>query len=61
MNRYHSVPGSQYTLVNAPQRQCFTDDNLAFHVMMVINTLSKIFTLEVTLCQQLTEAWNISL
>ena len=44
-----SVPGnsvdaersvSQYTLVNAPQRQNFTDENLALHVMMVVNARS---------------------
>jgi len=28
---------AQCTLVNAPQRQNFTDENLAPHVMMVIN------------------------
>jgi len=47
--RFLSVPGnsvdaersvSQYTLVNAPQRQCFNDANLALHVMMVINARS---------------------
>jgi len=47
--RYLSVPGnsvdaersvSQYTLVNAPQRQNFTDNNLALHVMMVFNARS---------------------
>jgi hypothetical protein len=44
--RYLSVPTnsvdaersvSHYTLINAPQRQCFTDDNLALHVMMAFN------------------------
>ena len=44
--RYLSVPGnyfdaersvSQYTLVNVPQRQNFTDENLALHVMMAVN------------------------
>ena len=34
----HSV--SQYTLVNAPQRQNFTVENLALHVMMVVNARS---------------------
>jgi len=31
---------SQYTLVNAPQRQNLTDNNLALHVMMVFNARS---------------------
>ena len=44
--RYLSVTGnsvdaersvSQYTLVNAPQRHNFTDENLALHVMMVVS------------------------
>ena len=44
--RYPSVPGnsvdaersvSQYTTVNAPQHQNFTDENLALRVMMVVN------------------------
>jgi len=44
--RYPSVPGnsvgaeqsvSQCTLVNAPQRQKFTDQNLAIHAVMVFN------------------------
>ena len=47
--RYLSVPGnsvdaersvSQYTLVNAPQRQNFTDNNLALHVLMAFNARS---------------------
>jgi len=46
--RYLSVTGnsvdaecsvSQYTLVNAPQQQNFTDENLALHVMMVVNAI----------------------
>jgi len=31
---------NQYTLVNAPQWQNFTDENLALHVMMVVNARS---------------------
>jgi len=31
---------SQYTLVNAPQRQNFTDNNLALHVLMAFNARS---------------------
>jgi len=30
---------SRYTLVNAPQRQKFADQNLALHAMMVFNTI----------------------
>jgi hypothetical protein len=29
---------SQYTMVNAPQRQAFTNSNLAMHVMMAHNS-----------------------
>jgi len=44
--RYLSVAGnsvdaersvSQYTLVNVPQRQNFTDQNLSLHAMMIFN------------------------
>jgi hypothetical protein len=48
--RYLSVPGnsvdaersvSRFTLINAPQRQNFNDDNLALHVMMAFKSTSE--------------------